>query len=535
MKSFAIFLLGIAAMGFADAPDIEWLREWNAQPKKSIFTTQTTYDGGCVFAGEQRVETGTGYKLFPWLAKSNSSGAIVWEKAYTETDYLWGFNVRHFIELSDHGFIAIGSKSLNTGDMIVLIRLNENGDSLWTKKFLASSYITTAIVSNDNGLYLLNRHHIIRLNSSYDKVWAKPFNFFQNYNRENIGGLYQRTNGDLILFGARSINPIDTKNDLFIIKTDENLNVQEKQVILMDSAGFNPPLYLEELQNGNFNAFHSHWESGLWGLTISPDGNILRLKKHAINISHSGINKLAHGGYTTWKDRIVYKINNALDLEWSKELPSSQISSVTHVSSTPQGSIFVGGKKQLFPPVRCKLEADRSPTIVITGPANGAQFASGAAITINVDISNANVTNVTYYSGSTSIGSTTNAPYSFVWNNAADGEHTLSAVATLSGNTSITSPVVSISVGNQTSIVNNSVKAKQPVFITGNTLSISSEKPHYLQIFTLKGTRAAVLKGRGVARYDLKAMGLPSKPYVITAQIGQQNFVVKRIMGNVSP
>ncbi len=73
-----------------------------------------------------------------------------------------------------------------------------------------------------------------------------------------------------------------------------------------------------------------------------------------------------------------------------------------------------------------------TPTLLITGPANGSSFGFAAPITITASPSMANpVTNVTFYDNnlSTMIGSDTTSPFSISVNNLSVGSHTLFAIA----------------------------------------------------------------------------------------------------------
>src|SRR3954468_12579683 len=89
------------------------------------------------------------------------------------------------------------------------------------------------------------------------------------------------------------------------------------------------------------------------------------------------------------------------------------------------------------------------PTVSLTGPANGATFTAPANITVaaNAADSDGTISKVDFFSGNTLIGTATAAPFSITWTNVAQGNYSLTAVATDSGNATATSSPVSISVG----------------------------------------------------------------------------------------
>ena len=88
----------------------------------------------------------------------------------------------------------------------------------------------------------------------------------------------------------------------------------------------------------------------------------------------------------------------------------------------------------------------------LTSPANNAQFTPGSAINLTATASDANgtVTKVEFFDGATKLGEDLAAPYSFAWNNAADGAHVLTAKATDNGNLVTTSAAVTITVTTST-------------------------------------------------------------------------------------
>jgi hypothetical protein len=96
------------------------------------------------------------------------------------------------------------------------------------------------------------------------------------------------------------------------------------------------------------------------------------------------------------------------------------------------------------------------PSVSITNPAGGAVFAAPANVHIGARASvvMGSVTNVSFFSGSTLLGSATVAPFSLNANNLSANSYALTAVATAAG-LSTTSAVVNISVVNPVAISNS--------------------------------------------------------------------------------
>ncbi|MGD0413558.1 MAG: Ig-like domain-containing protein, partial [Verrucomicrobiota bacterium] len=112
------------------------------------------------------------------------------------------------------------------------------------------------------------------------------------------------------------------------------------------------------------------------------------------------------------------------------------------------------------------------PSIAITNPVSGAQFAFGSGITVDVSVSdpnaNGSIEQVVFFNGPTQLGVVTNSPFAFLWTNALVGTNILTAVAsdnfglaTLSAPVSLTvtapppgPPVFTLSSGNYSVLEN---------------------------------------------------------------------------------
>jgi len=90
------------------------------------------------------------------------------------------------------------------------------------------------------------------------------------------------------------------------------------------------------------------------------------------------------------------------------------------------------------------------PTVSITAPANNSIFTSGSNITLSANATSPNaggsITKVDFYQGSTLLGTSTISPYSYTWNNVANGSYALTAVATDNNGLTTTSSAINIQV-----------------------------------------------------------------------------------------
>ncbi|MGC3942940.1 MAG: Ig-like domain-containing protein [Chryseolinea sp.] len=98
--------------------------------------------------------------------------------------------------------------------------------------------------------------------------------------------------------------------------------------------------------------------------------------------------------------------------------------------------------------VNVTVTSPSSPTVAITAPANNASVVSGTAITITATATapNSTVAKVEFYDGATKLGEDATSPYSFTWNGAAVGAHTLTAKVTNAASATATSAIVNVTV-----------------------------------------------------------------------------------------
>jgi len=121
------------------------------------------------------------------------------------------------------------------------------------------------------------------------------------------------------------------------------------------------------------------------------------------------------------------------------------------------------------------------PAISLTAPANNSVMLAGSDVVITAYASSpntgGNITKVDFYNGTTLLGTSTKAPYSYTWNNTLAGTHALTAVATDNNRLTTTSAAITITVVvppvvTLTAPINNSiVTAGSSVTITADASS----------------------------------------------------------------
>ncbi len=154
------------------------------------------------------------------------------------------------------------------------------------------------------------------------------------------------------------------------------------------------------------------------------------------------------------------------------------------------GSLGTVGSSQV---VRVNVLGDRSPTVTLTSPTNGAQFTAPATIPLVAAVSDpdGSVAKVDFYSGTTLLGTRTAAPYSISWSPVGVGSYALSAKATDNlGISTLSSPVT----------INVSASVVPSVTITAPQTGAQYAKGQAIVL-----TGSASTPGRAISRVEFYA------------------------------
>ncbi len=119
-----------------DNGDTLWTKNYGGINDEYGNCIQQTSDGGYILAGYQ--ENANGY-YNTYVIKINSSGNIQWEKSLgIDNNDERG---RFILQTSDNGYVIAGDMHTPSNyDDVFIMKLNTNGDSLWTKIYGFASY-----------------------------------------------------------------------------------------------------------------------------------------------------------------------------------------------------------------------------------------------------------------------------------------------------------------------------------------------------------------------------------------------------------
>jgi hypothetical protein len=232
--------------------DIEWYKTFGGVENDNGVFVRQTKDGGYLITGDSRSSSNGGSDLY--LIRTDNAGIKIWERMFGGLYSDFG---RGILSLPDSTYIISGiaySSMPNTG---YLIRINDSGDTLWTKVFNGYAYqikqvsdsfgiiagVTDmrkidfagnikwiAVVncidfakSGDNSYYALSGNNISRILDDGSVAWTKAYVDSLQYCGQSIAST---GDGNFIVTGYVKA----TVSDIFIIKLNSSGNILHKTV-----------------------------------------------------------------------------------------------------------------------------------------------------------------------------------------------------------------------------------------------------------------------------------------------------------------
>lgn len=216
--------------------DTVWINNYGSQYNDYCWSIVQAHDNGYFLLGatDSTLQTGP-HDVY--LIKINESGDSLWSRVYGDTNSTGYTNdVGHEVRLtSDGGYILVGStESFGAGlHDVYLIKIDAAGDTLWTRTYGTSQYETGESVyqTDDNGYIVAGttyeagagqQIYLIRTNDQGDTVWTKRYG---GSGSENVQGILQTQDKGYIFVGSTTSYGAGS-GDLYLVRTDSLGNTE---------------------------------------------------------------------------------------------------------------------------------------------------------------------------------------------------------------------------------------------------------------------------------------------------------------------
>ena len=205
--------------------EVIWSNHYGGPNVEEVFDIQQTADGGYVAVGYTSTNTAGYFDIY--FLKTDAGGDTLWTRKYGGTNYDYGYSVA---ETNDGGFIIAGrTSSYGTGARSAyFIRTDADGDTLWTRAhggwerdeaysivalpaggYMAAGY-TKSFGAGEGDVWL------IRLDDAGDTLWTKTFGGELDERAEDIRRMPDK--GFIIAGRSNSYDP--PYHDMYVVRVN---------------------------------------------------------------------------------------------------------------------------------------------------------------------------------------------------------------------------------------------------------------------------------------------------------------------------
>ena len=310
-----------------------------------------TFDGNFIVAGYTN-PNGIEINNSVYLIKINPNGDTLWTKTY------FGGHANAIVQTTDGNFIIAGETNRNDSGnySAYLIKINPNGDTLWTKTYIGGLvWVNTIIPTTDGNIIVAGGGGgtLVKINSNGDILWTKAY-------KGNAQTITSTTDGNFIVAGSIISSGPMSYADIYLLKIKPNGDTLWTKTY--EGASSRGILSITPTFDGNFiiagyiNTLH---DAGayckVYFLKINPNGDTLWTKTYgemyetynANAITPTGDGNFIVAGVSYSYLRLVgyafylLKINPNGDTLWTKTYEGTSHGSWTSAIAPTRGGNFI--------------------------------------------------------------------------------------------------------------------------------------------------------------------------------------------------
>ncbi|MFH1320322.1 MAG: SprB repeat-containing protein, partial [Bacteroidota bacterium] len=342
---------------FETPPEQTFQKVYHGTYDDYAYSIQQTSDGGYIVAGNT-ASFGSGSQDV-YLIKLNDIGDTMWTKVYGGSADDWGTSVQ---QTSDAGYLVTGyTESFGAGGKdIYMIRTNNLGDTIWTKTYGSAGWdmAYSAIETNDNGYIITGMIGfvacLIKTDSDGDTLWTRKFGG-GDYGRSVL----QTSDGGYVMagytdnFGAGS-------NDVLLVRTDGNGDMLWTKVF--GGAGLDNGYSVKQTADGGFAVMAITYSFGagnsdFYLIRTDASGNLLWSKIYGSTSNDEGIDfdQTPDGGFVMTGHVNIFGPSHYLirvdlngNLAWTKKFGGDGSETAQSVISTADRGYILTGYSTSF-------------------------------------------------------------------------------------------------------------------------------------------------------------------------------------------
>ena len=226
-SSFSTGISDVWLIKTNDLGDTLWAKTYGGVNGDAAWSVQQTKDGGYLIIATT-LSFGAGF-VDTWLLKTDDSGDTLWTKTFGGISDDWCGSVQ---QTTDGGYIISGwTESFGAGSNDGwLIKTDDSGDTLWTKTYGGtSSDVFSWVQQTSDGGYIITGYTesfgagsedgwLIKVNDSGDTIWTKTIG---GSSQEFCSSVEQTKDGGYIITGIKNTG---NSWDIWLLKTAPDLS-----------------------------------------------------------------------------------------------------------------------------------------------------------------------------------------------------------------------------------------------------------------------------------------------------------------------
>jgi hypothetical protein len=216
-----IFAISLALGSICKAQDTLWARNYGSVSSSELGLCGTvTSDGGYAVCGVSYNFSGGDF----WLVRTDVNGDTVWTKDYGADRWQ---EAHYIIQTGDGGFAICGGSSIAVGnDDMFIVKTDSSGDTLWTRLIgnVGANDEAEAIIQTSDGCYLAvgmgsfsgnTQLYMVKLNQDGDQIWSRNYG---GSSSDYAYGVVETPDSGFAITGTYSFGYANS--DLWLLRTD---------------------------------------------------------------------------------------------------------------------------------------------------------------------------------------------------------------------------------------------------------------------------------------------------------------------------
>lgn len=370
---FYITLLILPSYIFSQISEEMWVNYYDYNKQYDRFkSVKQTADSNFICIGSSFEDL--------WLVKVDKDGDTIWSRTYKPNESITrGSDV---LEVGDD-YYCIGTydDDIQNGYAVLIVKYNSSGELLWEKRIKnknenileSINYTSTIVNTYDSNLVIL-AHSIkftvsgstsiqdiwlLKLNLEGDTLWTKNYDLGFQY-REQTYSIITTSDSGFAIVGTMQTPFTSPWEDLFILKVDKNGTKQWHKIY--GGAGYDVGADIEQTSDGGFivvgryaHNFDTENNADLWLLKTDEHGDTLWTKTYGGEKAEWGnsIEITADNGFIMtgmtetygpgfW-DVWVVRTDSLGDKLWTKTFGDSTIDVGYSINKTFDNGYVIGG------------------------------------------------------------------------------------------------------------------------------------------------------------------------------------------------